>query len=295
YPDPFTDLQLKKITATIKDIDQNQVFIGNGSDEAIDLLFRAFCNPGKDKAYIFTPTYGMYEVSAQINNIDIERIELNSEFRLPPLIQYIDRIQSNGLIFICSPNNPTGNIQSLVAIKEITDHFKGIVVVDEAYIDFSNSLSAISLIENSPNLVVLQTLSKAYGLAGLRIGMAYSNLKIIEVLNKIKAPYNINSISQTKAINALKKNICASQINEIKAQRKRMLIELNGLSKVKKVYPSETNFILATFEKADEVHQALKQKGIIIRNRSKQIENALRITIGTPDENTILLQALKTI
>ena len=197
YPDPF-QTALKKELSIIKGLQTNQIFIGNGSDEAIDLMFRAFCEPDKDKSYIFPPTYGMYEVSAKINNIETVKINLKPDFQLPDKSDFIEKIDSAGLLFICSPNNPTGNTYSLKSIKEIASVFSGLVIVDEAYIDFSSSKSAISLLNEIPNLVVLNTLSKAYGLAGLRLGMAFASKEVIAVMNKIKPPYNVNSIESDR-------------------------------------------------------------------------------------------------
>ena len=213
YPDPNQTAFKTEISA-LKNISMNQIFIGNGSDEAIDLLFRAFCEPGEDKSYIFPPTYGMYEVSATINNVETVKINLTTDFKIPECSDILKVIDSKGLLFICSPNNPTGNVYSLARIKEIASKFKGVVVVDEAYIDFSKTESAISLLEEVPNLVVLQTMSKAYGVAGLRLGMAFANEQFITVLNKIKPPYNVNSLSQIEGLKTLKnRNSCIKKEN----------------------------------------------------------------------------------
>lgn len=294
YPDPL-QVELKNTLAKLKNVQYNQIFIGNGSDEAIDLLFRAFCEPGQDKAYLFPPTYGMYEVCAKINAVEINTIPLTQDFKLPTLNQITGYIEDKGIMFICSPNNPTGNVQPLEQIKQIADVFNGIVVVDEAYIDFSITQSATTLISTTPNLVVLQTLSKAFGLAGLRLGIAISNPEIIAILNKIKPPYNINSISQSKAIELLNDNNYEGQINEIITQREHLTDALRAMKFVKKVYDSEANFVLTIVTDADTTYNALMNMGIIVRNRTSQINNALRITVGTPEENNILISKLKSL
>lgn len=293
YPDPH-HTQIKKQLEILKGVESNQIFIGNGSDEAIDLLFRAFCEPKKDKAYIFTPTYGMYTVSAAINNVEVIQTSLTENFQLPELDKGI--VGSTGLLFICSPNNPTGNTIHTKDILSYTKKFKGIVVVDEAYIDFAETESMITYLNEIPNLVVLQTFSKAWGMAGLRVGMAFSNQKIIAILNKIKAPYNVNAYSQQQILKALA-NVekVKKQVTLIKTERQKLAQELNQSKTVKKVFPSEANFLLVQIENANWVFQQLINKRIIVRNRTKQIENALRFTIGTQTENEQLIKALKEI
>jgi len=293
YPDPY-QLELKKAISEIKGVETNQLFVGNGSDEAIDLLFRSFCEPQVDKAYIFPPTYGMYEVSAKINNIELVKIDLRNNFELPEIALIENKIKSKGLLFICSPNNPTGNVYDLNTIKEIADKFLGLVVVDEAYIDFSNSESALTLLDSTPNLVVLQTMSKAHGLAGLRLGVAFANEEIIKVLNKIKPPYNVNSLSQRKGLEALQNGEAVrEQISQIQMQRELLITFLKGIKFVNRIYPTQANFILAEFENAEYVFATLQKQGIIIRNRTDQVKGCLRITIGTPEQNQILLNTLK--
>ncbi len=293
YPDPY-QVELKQAISARKGLEVNQVFVGNGSDEAIDLLFRAFCEPREDKAFIFSPTYGMYEVVAKINNVALVKLDLDEYFDLPKLADIKPHFDSKGLLFICSPNNPTGNVYSLESIRELAHNFTGLVVVDEAYIDFSNTKSAISLLKSAPNLVVLQTMSKAYGLAGLRLGFAYASEEIITVLNKIKAPYNVNTLSQIKGLEILKNaTIVNDQIEQIKSQREMLIAELEEMPFVKKVYPTEANFILAEFENAEMVFSTLQNKGIIIRNRTSQVKDGLRITVGTPAQNKVLLNRLK--
>ncbi len=293
YPDPYQS-QLKQKISQLKGVAVSNIFVGNGSDEVIDLLFRAFCKPEVDKAYLFTPTYGMYEVSAQINNIKIVTIPLTSEFELPSIDVIRNSIKSKGLLFICSPNNPTGNTYSLSSVSKIAQSFDGLVVLDEAYIDFSNATSGISLLAKIPNLVVIQTMSKAYGLAGLRLGLGYAHDNIINVLNKIKPPYNINTLSQAKGLEALDKvELQKKKVSEIISQRERLFNSLNELSCTIKVYPSHGNFLLATFREPQIIIDKLRSLGIIIRDRRSQITNGLRISIGSPKENTKLINILK--
>jgi histidinol-phosphate aminotransferase len=293
YPDPL-QLRLKEEVSKLRKIDATKIFIGNGSDEAIDLLFRAFCEPGFSKAYIFPPTYGMYEVSAAINNVEIEEIPLTENFDLPPSEKIKAKLTRAGLLFICSPNNPTGSSTDLNRIKEISDSFSGLVVVDEAYIDFSENKSAISLLEEIPNLVVLQTFSKAYGLAGARIGMAFANPDIIAILNRIKPPYNINTLSLNAAQEVLSNyETISTQINEVKEERNLLVIELLKLKFVERIYPSEANFLLIQFSNSKFVFNALLKEGIVVRNRANQVKNCLRITVGLKTENKQLLKILK--
>jgi histidinol-phosphate aminotransferase len=295
YPDPL-QLSLKEEISKLKNVATYNIFIGNGSDEAIDLLFRAFCEPGSSKAFIFPPTYGMYVVSAAINNVEVKEIPLTESFELPPSEKIKVQLSPTGLLFICSPNNPTGNSTDLKRIKEIASYFNGLVVVDEAYIDFSENKSAISLLEETPNLVVLQTLSKAYGLAGARIGMAFANPDIIAILNKIKPPYNINTLSMKAAQEVLSKNETVSeQINEVKEERSRLETQLLKLKFVEHIFPSDANFILVQFSNSNLVFNALLKAGIVVRNRATQVENCLRITVGTKKENNQLLKILKDI
>ena len=293
YPDPL-QLSLKEEISKLRKIDLNKIFIGNGSDEAIDLLFRAFCEPGSSKAIIFSPTYGMYEVSAAINNVEVEEIPLTESFELPPWEKIKAQLSATGLLFICSPNNPTGNSTDLKRINEIADSFSGLVVVDEAYIDFSENKSAISLLDEIPNLVVLQTFSKAYGLAGARVGMAFANPDIIAILNRIKPPYNINTLSMKAAQEVLSNNEnISAQINEVKEERSQLAIELLKLKFVERIFPSDANFLLIQFSNSMLVFNALLKVGIVVRNRATQMENCLRITIGTKIENKQLLKILK--
>ncbi|SMC97088.1 histidinol-phosphate transaminase [Pedobacter nyackensis] len=295
YPDPL-QLDLKDAISKIKGVPIENTFLGNGSDEAIDLLFRAFCEPGKDNVIILPPTYGMYEVSANINNVEIRKVNLLPSFQLDleGIAEAID--ENTKLIFICSPNNPTGNSIIRTDIETVLANFNGLVVIDEAYINYAKQRTFIKELTEYPNLVVLQTFSKAWGLAALRLGMAFAARPVIDVLNKVKPPYNINQATQDIALKALQ-NI--EQVNEwIKitvAERENLSKELATLPIVKKVYPSDANFILVEVENALSTYNSLVDEGIIIRDRSKVTlcEGCLRITVGTPEENVTLLDALK--
>ncbi len=294
YPDPM-QWKLKDKITQIKGVPPDHIFIGNGSDEAIDLLFRAFCRPGVDNVIILPPTYGMYEVSASINDVEIRKVNLTTEFQLD-----LDAIEQNidpntKIIFICSPNNPTGNAIDRDSIEFILNNFDGIVVIDEAYINYSRQKSFIQELTEYPNLVVLQTLSKAWGLAALRIGMAFGSLDLIRVLNKIKPPYNINLASQQLALEALE-NISQTNdwIKETVAEREKMMQSLTLLPFVQRIYPSDANFLLVKVDDPKKIYQYLTEKGIIVRDRSSiaLCEGCLRITIGTPKENQILIDEL---
>ena len=297
YPDPL-QLDLKDAISKIKGVPIENTFLGNGSDEAIDLLFRAFCNPGKDNVIILPPTYGMYEVSANINDVEIRKVNLlpNFQLDLEGIAEAID--ENTKLIFICSPNNPTGNSIIRTDIETVLANFNGLVIIDEAYINFAKQRTFIQELTEYPQLVVLQTFSKAWGLAGLRLGMAFASSITIDILNKVKAPYNISQSTQDLALAALQ-NI--GQVNEwIKitvAERELLSKQLLELPMVRKVYPSDANFILAEVDDANRTYDALVEQGIIVRNRAKVTlcEGCLRITVGTPAENSILLSALKSL
>jgi histidinol-phosphate aminotransferase len=296
YPDPM-QLPLKEKISKIKGLPVENIFLGNGSDEAIDILFRAFCRPAIDNAIICPPTYGMYEVSAKINDVEVRKVNLLAETFQLDTENILKNINLNTkLFFVCCPNNPTGNGVKWADIKKVLENFKGIVVVDEAYINFAGYRSLIPELLNYPNLVILQTLSKAWGLAGLRVGMAFASQQIIDVFNKIKPPYNINAVSQEIALEALD-NI--EQINlwikTIVAERGIVSEELTTFSFVKKVYPSDANFILVKVDDAPKLYNYLVAQQIIIRDRSKVAlcEGCLRITIGTEGENKKLLNILK--
>lgn len=295
YPDPL-QYNVKKRLSEIKGVPPRNIFLGNGSDEAIDILVRAFCNPGVDNVILVPPTYGMYEVSANINDIHIKKVPLTEEFQLniEGIAEAID--DHTKLIFVCSPNNPTGNSMNRDDVETLLANFKGIVVVDEAYINFSRQKTFIQELTEYANLVVLQTLSKAWGLAGLRVGMAFASEEIIEVMNKVKPPYNINDASQQLALKALQ-NIdqVNNWIKETLAQRDKLVLELKHYEFVIDIYPSDANFILVKTTDAKGIYNFLVQRGIIVRDRSKVTlcEGCLRITVGTPGENNILLEALK--
>ena len=294
YPDP-QQKELKESLGNLKKINTENIFIGNGSDEVIDLAFRIFCNPGEDKALTFSPTYGMYDVSADINNIDLVKIPLTDNFQinLKEVTPYLSD-KNLKIIFICSPNNPTGNTIKTSDIENILNNFNGIVIIDEAYIDFSSAESWNTKIEQYPNLIVSQTFSKAWGLAAARVGVAYTNKNIISLFNKIKPPYNVSSLNQKAAINSLNNFELFEKNKNLILQEKKLLSEtLKKLDIVKKVYPSDANFILIEVSNADYIYNKLVSKKIIIRNRNKVIDNCLRITIGSPEENKQLINELK--
>jgi histidinol-phosphate aminotransferase len=294
YPDPLQFKVKTKITA-IKGVPPRNIFLGNGSDEAIDILFRSFCRPGIDNVILVPPTYGMYQVSANINDIEVQNIPLTSDYQLN-LEGIAEAINPNTkLIFVCSPNNPTGNSMNREDVETLLANFNGIVVVDEAYINYSRQKSFIQELTEYGNLVVLQTLSKAWGLAGLRIGMAFASEEIIEVFNRVKPPYNINEASQKLALQALD-NIdqINSWIKETLLERDKLVLGLKNLSFIIDIYPSDANFILVKTVSPKAIYQFLVEKGIIVRDRSKVglCEGCLRITVGTPTENTQLLNTL---
>lgn len=295
YPDPM-QLDVKDKLSKIKGLPIQNIFLGNGSDEAIDILFRAFCEPGKDNIIICPPTYGMYEVSAGINDVNILRVPLLPEtfqLNVDGILKAIDK--NAKLIFFCCPNNPTGNGVKWNDIKAVLDNFSGIVVVDEAYINFAKYRSLIPELLNYPNLVILQTLSKAWGLAGLRIGMAFASEPIIDIFNKIKPPYNINAVSQKLALEALD-NIekINAWIKEIVEERDKLITELQNFSFVQKVYPSDANFILVKTNDPHSIYNYLVSKKVIVRDRSsvELCEGCLRITVGTKEENKNLISLL---
>ena len=294
YPDPL-QLKVKKKIGFIKKISVDQIFLGNGSDEAIDLLYRCFCEPGIDEVVIFPPTYGMYEVSANINNVKLNRVPLTEQFQLDleALEQAIK--PSTKIIWICSPNNPTGNSIDKEAIEMILNNFDGLVVIDEAYINFSRQKSWLSDLQDYPNLVVLQTLSKAWGLAGIRLGMAFASSEIIGYLNKVKPPYNISEPVQELAIKALDE---IGQVNDMIVilvnERQNLVTSLLHQKEVFKIYPSDANFLLVKFKDASGLYKYFVDQGIVVRDRSNVVlcEGCLRITVGTPQENSKLLESL---
>ncbi len=295
YPDPHQKL-IKEKLSVVKGIAAEHIFLGNGSDECIDLLFRAFCEPGKDNVIICPPTYGMYEVSANINDISTKKAPLLDNFQLD-LIHLESLVDANTkLIWICSPNNPTGNCMNRIDLETILNNFNGIVVIDEAYINFAQQKTFIQELADYPNLVVLQTFSKAWGLAGLRLGMAFASTSIIDILNKVKPPYNINQASQELLLKALEE---VGQVNDMI----RLLVDMRdaladvfrSMPTVLYVYPSDANFLLVKIKDARLVYEFLLEKGIVLRDRSnvQLCEDCLRITIGTEQENTFLVDAMQ--
>jgi len=289
-------LKVKKRLSEIKGVPVKNIFLGNGSDEAIDILFRAFCNPGIDNVITLPPTYGMYEVSANINDVEVRKIPLKTDYQLnmDAIAEAIDN--HTKIIFICSPNNPSGNSIDRQDIETIIANFNGLVVIDEAYINYSRQKTFIQELTEYSNLVVLQTLSKAWGLAGLRIGMAFGSEEIIEIFNKVKPPYNINEASQELAFEALKHvDQVNNWIKETVAERSNLIDKLSQHELVKKIYPSDANFILVKTTNPKGIYNHLVGLGIIVRDRSKVelCDGCLRITIGTPKENIELLNALK--
>ncbi|KEZ94152.1 pyridoxal phosphate-dependent aminotransferase [Nonlabens ulvanivorans] len=329
YPDPLQS-SIKEELAKQKDISPNQIFVGNGSDEAIDLLYRIFCEPGKDTVITCPPTYGMYEVSAAINDVEVLKIPLNERFELD-LEQILKQVQDDNsikILWICSPNNPTGNVLLKADLKhdwqaqnytrggmmdmpfapefeaEMLENqrqldrlfvsFNGIIVIDEAYQDFTENMSFIKRLEDYPNLVVLQTMSKAHGMAGARVGFAFSSPEIIELFNRTKPPYNVNDLSQKAVLEALQnEEKTKSEIQEIINNRDFLVEHLNSFDFIKEVYPSEANFVLAKVENATQVYNYLRDKDIIIRNRSSQIEDTLRFTVGRMVECKAVITALR--
>jgi histidinol-phosphate aminotransferase len=295
YPDPLQS-EVKKRLSEIKGVPPRNIFLGNGSDEAIDILFRSFCNPGVDNVILVPPTYGMYKVSANINDVEVRNVPLTDDFQLnlDGIAEAINK--HTKLIFICSPNNPTGNSINRADVETLLANFDGLVVVDEAYINFSRQKTFIQELTEYANLVVLQTLSKAWGLAGLRIGMAFASEEIIEVMNKVKPPYNINEASQQLALQALA-NIdqVNAWIKETLIQRDNLVLQLKDFDFVLDIYPSDANFILVKTSDPRGIYNFLVEKGIIVRDRSKVdlCVGCLRITVGTPDENKKLIQTLQ--
>ena len=294
YPDNKHN-DLKTVVSKIKNVNVNQVVFGNGTDEILDLIVRVFCNPNQDQIITLPPTYGMYDVIAKTNSVENIEIPLKSDFSIDT-----DKIlglkpSNTKILFLCSPNNPTGNSFDINILSDLIKDFKGIVVIDEAYIDFSSQKSLINLIGKYENLIITQTMSKAYGMAGIRLGMGFSNEKIISYINKIKPPYNINILTENKALEELKKvSEIKSNVNSILNQREKLIFFLEKLDFVEKIYESDANFILVKVDNADLRYNQLLKKGIVVRNRTNQYlcQNCLRITVGTKDENKILIKTL---
>jgi len=295
YPDPL-QVAVKERLSALKGLSPNQIFLGNGSDEAIDLLIRIFCEPRRDHILTLPPTYGMYQVSADIAGVAVREVPLSAAFqpRVEAILEAADA--HSKLLFVCSPNNPTGNAIDRAAIRRLAAGFPGIVVVDEAYIDFSSRPSCLELLPEFPNLVVMQTFSKAWGMAGIRLGMAFASETVIALFNKVKPPYNVNELTQRAALDALDQSKeREALIGAILAERARLERRLPAFAFVKQVFPSDANFLLLRVAAPDELYLYLVDRGIIVRNRSRVLlcEGSLRITVGTPPENEQLLEALQ--
>ena len=294
YPDP-QQRKLKEVIARRRGVAANQLLLGNGSDEVLDLIFRAFCIPNQDKIIVMPPTYGMYRVLANINCITLDEVPLNNDFQLVTK-DIINQISTQTkAIFLCSPNNPSGNSFRREDILTLLKSFTGLVVIDEAYIDFSMQKSLVSDLSSYPNLIITQTLSKAYGLAGIRLGICIASEEIIDILNKIKPPYNISSLTQERAISALEDwDTTQRQVTQLIADRKGLFAQLEKISFIEKVYPSDANFLLVKVDDANKRYAQLIENDIVVRNRSKQVrcENCLRFSVGTPQENQILIETL---
>lgn len=294
YPDPYQSA-LKEEIAKIKGVRPSQIFLGNGSDEAIDLLYRAFCNPGKDNVILLPPTYGMYEVSANINDVEIRKVALTPDFQLQPDKILAAADANSKILFVCSPNNPSANKAKREDILFLLENFNGLVVVDEAYIDFSDEASFTTELERFPNLLVMQTFSKAWGLASLRLGMAFASEELIRILNKIKPPYNISGLTQDTVLEAIKdKTKVDRMIQDILSEREFLKKELEKLPFIQKIHPSHANFLLVQIPNANQVYDDLIEEKVIVRNRAKVLlcADCLRITVGTRSENEALLKAL---
>ena len=295
YPDPQQS-NVKSVLATQNKVSKKQILLGNGSDEVLDLIFRAFCEPKVDNVITLPPTYGMYGVLANLNNIENREVLLSSDFQ-PKVEQILEVVDAcSKILFLCSPNNPSGNSFSDDVVVKLLESFKGLVVIDEAYIDFSEKESWLNRLSDYPNLIITQTLSKAYGLAGIRLGICYASEEIIAVLNKIKPPYNVNELTQQRALERLSEpEKIKGEISSIINQRAKLLEVLVDVKFVEKIYPTEANFILIKVDDANKRYDELIAKGIVIRNRTTQAlcENTLRLTIGTVQENTRLIEVLK--
>jgi len=297
YPDP-QQRDLKAVLSEQKGVSVKNMLLGNGSDEVLDLIFRAFCEPNKDNIISLPPTYGMYKVLSGINAVENKEVLLNKDFELDVegILGAVD--ENSKIIFICSPNNPTGNSFDEMAILRLLNRFAGLVVIDEAYIDFSVKKSWLKRLDEFPNLIIAQTLSKAYGMAGIRLGICFASVEIISILNKIKPPYNVNELTQKRALEQVVKiEYLKSEVAEILKQKGALLKALNQVDFILKIYPSDANFVLVKVDNANKRYRQLLENGIVIRNRTTQslCENSLRFTIGTNEENLKLISALKAI
>ena len=295
YPDPY-QRSLKAVLSEQKGVSETNMLLGNGSDEVLDLIYRAFCEPNQDNVITLPPTYGMYKVLAGINAVENREVLLTADFE-PDVLAILEAVnERTKLIFICSPNNPTGNSFKKETIEKLLESFNGLVVIDEAYIDFSEQESWLGYLNQFPNLIVTQTLSKAYGLAGIRLGICYASEAIISILNKIKPPYNVNQLTQQKALQrVLNEDAVQQEVVQILEERSNLEQALQNLEFVEKLYPSDANFVLAKVDNADKRYQQLLEKHVVVRNRSTQplCENTLRFTVGTPNENKALIAILK--
>ncbi len=293
YPDPYQKA-LKEKLSQLKSIPSKNIFIGNGSDEIIDLVFRVFCEPRIDKVITFPPSYGMYEVSAGINNVDVVNVPLKPDFQIDfeEFFSITAQQKNIKIVFVCSPNNPTGN--SLDNIETLLENSNTIVVVDEAYIDFSERPSLVEKLQKYPNLIVSQTFSKALGLAAARVGVAYANEEIVALLNKVKPPYNVSVLNQKAALDVLKNySLVQDRISLILNEKEQLINQLLEFDEVFKIYPSDANFLLVEFKNANDIYEKLIKHKIIVRNRNSIIKNCIRITVGTPEENKQLINKLK--
>ncbi len=293
YPDP-AQKELKGILAGVKGCAAENIFVGNGSDEAIDLCYRVFCNPGVDNAVAIAPSYGMYKVAAAINDVCLREVMLEPDFSLDEEKLFASVDASTRLLWLCSPNNPSGNCFPRAQIERIVERFDGIVVLDEAYADFAASQSMLPVLDRYPNLIILQTLSKAWGMAGLRLGLAFADSRIVELFSRVKYPYNINSVVQEMVAGRLAGDI-SGQVAEICSEREKISAELKKYAAIEKVYPSSANFVLVKTCDADGLYDRLIEGGIIVRNRNrvKGCEGCLRITVGTPQQNEKMLEIVK--
>ena len=295
YPDPL-QTELKTLVSRVKNVSCDRIFLGNGSDEAIDILYRTFCIPGTDNAVAIDPTYGMYEVCADINDVEYRKVLLdeNFQFKASDLLAKTD--EKTKLVFLCSPNNPTGNNLCRKEIEAVLQEFAGIVVIDEAYIDFSDEVSFTTMLDRYPNMVVLQTFSKAWGCAAIRLGMAFASAEIIAVFNKVKYPYNVNRLTQAEAISIIGKEYQIKEwVKTLLAERARLIEKFGKLTCCERIYPTDANFFLAKVSDAKKIYDYLVNNGIIVRNRTNVTlcHNCLRVTIGSRPENDKLIEALE--
>jgi len=297
YPDP-QQTTVKRELSKLQNVNESQILLGNGSDEVLDLIFRVFCEPKVDNIITIPPTYGMYKVLANINDVFEKEVYLNENFELDE-VKILEAIDDNSkILFLCSPNNPTGNSFSIKTIELLLSSFEGVVVIDEAYIDFSKQKSWLNRLNEFPNLIITQTLSKAFGMAGIRLGVCYASEEIISLLNKVKPPYNVNELTQQRALKRLQNlDEVSAEIKKILKARKRLIWRLKEISFVEKVFPSDANFVLVKVDDANLRYNQLLENGIVIRNRTKQpmCENTLRLTIGSKKEVKELIKVLKTL